>query len=165
MIVTPQIICDILQQGMDLQDDQIWIYNQRKTIPYDKRLYVSVSVIAIKPYANNVKFNSTTNKDDTSQYVQETLSINLYSYTTEALERYHEVMGSLISTYSQQQQALLALQIARVPVAINDVSAVESTTILYRIAITLPVLRKYDKLITAQYYDTFNDANVSLTQT
>lgn len=165
MIVTPQIICDIIQQGMDLQDDQIWIYNQRKTIPYDKRLYISVSVIAIKAYANNVKFNSTTNRDDTSQYVQETLSINLYSYTTEALERYHEVMGSLISTYSQQQQALLALQIARVPTAINDVSAIESTTILYRIAITLQVLRKYDKLITAQYYDTFNEANVSLTQT
>lgn len=164
MIVTPQIICDIIRRGMSLDEDQIWIYNQRRNIPDDKRLYITVGVMAIKAYGNNVKFNPTTNKDDTSQFVQETISINLFSYTTEALERYHEVIGTLISTYSQQQQALLAMQIARVPTAINDVSAIESTTILYRIAITLPVLRKYDKLISAQYYDTFQDANVSLTQ-
>jgi hypothetical protein len=164
MTSTPQIICDIIQQGMGLGDDQIWIYNQRKTVTYDKRLYVTVGVVTIKPYGNNVKFNHTTQKDETSQYVQETLTINVFSYTTEALERYHEVMGSLISTYSQQKQALLGLRIAQVPIAINDVSAIEGTTILYRIAITLPVLRKYDKLITAEYYDTFQDADVSLTQ-
>lgn len=164
MRVTPQIICDIIQAGMSLKDDQIWIYNQRRAIPEDKRLYITVGVMSIKPYANNRRFDATTKQDDLNQYVQETLSINLMSYTTECLERYAEVLGSLISTYSQQVQEQFALKIAETPTSINDVSSIEGTTLLNRIAITLPVLRKYSMLIGANYYDTFEDVDMDTTE-
>jgi hypothetical protein len=118
----------------------------------------------MKPYANNRKFNATTLQDDLNQYVQETLSINLMSYTTECLERYAEVLGSLISTYSQQVQEEFALKIAETPTAINDVSAIEGTTLLNRIAITLLVLRKYSMLIRANYYETFEDVDMDTTE-
>lgn len=161
MRVTPQIICDIIKHGMSLKDDQIWIYNQRRSIPEDKRLYITVGVMAIKPYANNRRFDATTLQDDLNQYIQETLSINLMSYTTECLEKYSQVLGSLISTYSQQIQEQYALKIAETPTGINDVSSIEGTTLLNRIAITLPVLRKYSMLIGANYYDTFEDIDMS----
>jgi hypothetical protein len=161
MRITPQIICDIIKDGMALKDDQIWVYNQRRSIPEDKRLYITVGVMTMKPYGNNKTFNATTLNDELSQYIQETLSINMMSYTTECLERYPEVMGSLIATYSQQVQELYALKIAETPTSINDVSAIEGTTLLNRVAITLPVLRKYSMLIGANYYDTFEDIDMS----
>jgi hypothetical protein len=164
MRITPQIICDIIKTGMSLKDNQIWIYNQRRAIPEDKSLYITVGIMSIKPYANINRFNQSTMKDDLNQYVQETLSINLMSYTTECLERYPEVMGSLISTYSQQVQEELALKIAEIPTSINDVSAIEGTTLLNRIVITLPVLRKYSMLIGANYYDQITPGYIAFSE-
>lgn len=166
MRLTAQIICDIIQNGMALDDDQIWIYNQRRSIPEDKRLYITVSMLSMKPYANNNRPTPTTAgmSDLSSQYVSEMIQIDLFSYTMEALERYFEVMGSLVSTYSQQQQALYTLKIAELPSSINDVSAVEGATLLNRNSITLSVLRKYDTIIQAAYYDTFTDPVVAQTE-
>lgn len=157
MRITPQIICDILKKCMSLSDDQIWIYNQRRSIPEDKRLYVVVGIIGIKPYANNNRIESTTEglQDNLYQLVQEMISIDLISYTTEAMERYSEVLGSLRGTYSQQQQELLGLKIAEIPQSVNDISAVEGAALIYRVNVTLPVLRKYGMLLTAPDYDTF----------
>lgn len=156
MRITPQIICDILKKCMSLSDDQIWIYNQRRSIPEDKRLYVVVGIIGIKPYANNNIIESTADglQDNLYQLVQEMISIDLISYTTEAMERYSEVLGSLRGTYSQQQQELLGLKIAEIPQSVNDISAVEGAALIYRVNVTLPVLRKYGMLLTAPHYDT-----------
>lgn len=154
--ITPQIICDILQNGMNLNKDQIWIYNQRREIPEDRRLYVVVGLVSSKPYSSVQRSVSVTGaglNDELSQYVQETISVDLLSYTTEAVQRYHEVIGSLKSTYSQRQQELLGLQIAQLPFSVNDVSQIEGATLLNRISISLMVLRKYDMLISAEYID------------
>lgn len=168
MKVTSQIICDIIQNCMGISTDQIWIYNQRRAIPEDERMYITVGVIGVKPYGNNnhVTYDTTTTMtDNISQYMQETISIDVMSYTTEAIERYNEVMGSLASTYSAQTQEALGLKIATIPSTINDVSAVEGATLLYRMSLTLNVLRKYDMLITSgSFYDKFRGATVTNTE-
>jgi len=163
MKLTTQIICDIIKTGLALKDDQVWIYNQRRSIPEDERMYVVVGMSAIKPYASNNRQTTGTNymNDNTAQYMQEMITIDVLSYTTEAIERYTEIFGALISTYSQQHQEALGLKIAALPTTVNDVSEVEGAAILYRIAITLNVLRKYDMLIAATYYDTFEAVDVS----
>jgi hypothetical protein len=92
------------------------------------------------------------------------VGIDLFSYTTEAAERYPEILGALRSTYSQQVQESLGLKIAEIPIAVNDVSAIEGPTILYRLSITLNVLRKYDTIVTTQYYDDFTLEDI-LTET
>ena len=162
MRLTSQIICDIIKNGLALKDDQVWIYNQRRSIPEDERMYVVVGMSAIKPYGNTNRQLTGTNymTDQTTQYMQEMITIDVLSYTTEAIERYSEIFGALISTYSQQQQEALGMKIAEMPTTVNDVSEVEGATILYRIAITLNVLRKYDMLIAATYYDTFQEIDV-----
>ena len=166
MRVTPQIICDIIQNALVLDADQIWIYNQRRSIPEDKRMYISVGVLAIKPYGNNTKVEATATgmQDNMAQYIQETLEINIFSYTTEALERYPEILGALRGTYSQQVQEELALKIAVIPSNISDVSDIEGAARLYRIVITLPVLRKYSMLIGASYYDTITPGYIAATE-
>lgn len=152
--VTPQIICQIIQKCMVLEDDQIWIYNQRRAIPEDKRLYVVVGLAGFKMYGNtNVSNLETGLTDELSQFMQETITIDLFSYTTEALERYPQIMGSLKSSYSQQVQELYALKIADFPLTINDVSGIEGIARLNRISIALSVLRKYSMMISADYYD------------
>lgn len=168
MLVTAQIICDIIKYGLTLSDDQIWIYNQRRAIPEDKRLYVTVGVLAIKPYAvnNRPTYSDALGvmQDTIGSYVQETMSIDLFSYTTEALERYSEVMAAMASTYAQQKMETYNLRIATVPISVNDVSHVEGPAEIYRIAIALPVLRKYDKIMSADYYEHFYSPYVSKTQ-
>jgi len=163
---TPQILCDIIRTTLNFSDDQIWIYNQRRSIPEDKRLYVIVGLISVQAYGNNVHHPVDINGNLTDQittYVQETISIDLFSYTTASITQYSNIFGSLRSTYSQQIQEQYGIKIAEIPVSINDVSAVEGAALLYRLSITLQVLRKYDILVVNQYYDTFSPVNPVLT--
>lgn len=157
MMVTPQVICQIISKTLKISKDQIWIYNQRRSIPEDKKLYIVVGLVSSKPYANMMKNTSETSGmvDNLSQYVQEVISIDLFSYTTEAIERYAQIIGALRSTYSQQVQEATGLKIAEIPISVNDVSAVEGAAILYRMSIALNVLRKYDTIVPTQYYDQF----------
>lgn len=166
--VTPQIICDIIKNGMSLSDSQIWIYNQRREIPQDKMLYVVVGILSSAIYGST---SSQSNNplvldmpETMTQYVKESITVNLFSYTTEALERYPEVMGSMMSTYSQRMQESLALKIFPIPSNVNDVSQVEGPSLLNRTSITLQVLRKYDMILNADYYDTIPPAQVVLVE-
>jgi len=161
--ITPQIICDIIQNGMKLDKSQIWIYNQRREIPEDIRLYVVVGLMGMKAYGNNNTVSSVDGagmNDNLSQYMQETITIDLFSYTTEAIQRYAEVLGSLKSTYSQKIQEENALKIASIPFSMNEVSQVEGATLLNRISISLMVLRKYDMLLSAEYIDDIEPASI-----
>lgn len=158
--ITPKLICDIIQDGMSLNDDQIWIYNQRRAIPQDKRLYVVVGLISSRVYGNNGSFNSTTNSNDVGVWIQELISIDLFSYTLEAQERVHEAIGSLQSTYSIQQQELNGMQIAAIPLHITDTSTIEGPAMLNRLSLSLNVLRKYDILKASQYFSEFSDVEI-----
>jgi hypothetical protein len=143
---------------MKLSLDQIWVYNQRRAIPDDQRLYVTVGLVSSRVYGNNKIQLPTVDglQDSMTTYVSELISIDLLSYTTEAAEKYFEVLAVLRSTYSQQVQEALGLKISEVPSSVSDVSAVEGAAILFRINITLNVWRKYDKIMDSQYYDTFS---------
>ena len=164
--VTPQIICDIIKDGMSLADSQIWIYNQRREIPQDKKLYIVVSLLTSFAYGNTSKQSVDPLVYDMpetiTQYVKESITVNLFSYTTEALERYPEVIGSMMSTFSQRIQEAQALKIFPIPTNINDVSQVEGPSLLNRTSITLQVLRKYDMILNAAYYDRITPGYVAL---
>ena len=164
MRLTAQIICDILKAGMKLRDDQIWIYNQRRAIPEDKRLYVVVGVMGMRPYGNTNQTlaSSAGMTDNLAQYIEETVSVDLMSYTTEAIERVNEVLGSLRTTYAEQIYEELALKVFPIPSTINDVSENEGAAVLYRIAITLTVLRRYDMIASASYYDNITQGTIDL---
>lgn len=158
MTLTTQLICDIIKNGLDLDNDQIWVYNQRRSIPNDKRLYVVVGMISAKPYGNNFYFNGnqTTPTETLAQWMQELMSIHVFSYTTEVYQKYPMIIGSLVSSYSERLQEENALKIARVPMSISDTSHIEGASMLNRIAVSLQVLRKYSNILTTDYYTITN---------
>lgn len=160
MRVTPQILLDIICTVLKIPTDQAWIWNQRRAIPEDKKMYVVAGLVSSKAYGNTMRNESVEGggmNDRLTQYVQEVISIDLFSYTTEASERYPQILAALRSTYSQQAQEKLGLKIAEIPISISDVSEVEGAALIYRISIALNVLRKYDTIVSTQYYDQFEE--------
>jgi hypothetical protein len=142
-MLTLQIIADIIQKGMNLDSSRIWIYNTRREIPVDKGLYVIVGNLSVKPFGVNRSNDLVTGglTEHLTQQFQENIYIEIFSSDTSAMLRLPELIGSLNSTYSEQQQEKLGLRIASVPVTINDISSLEGTTILYRFNITYNVIR------------------------
>ena len=154
--LTVQLIAQILQRGLTLTDDQIWIYNQRREIPPTPGLFVIVELNGVMPYGSQNKFNPATDTETLSQTLQEMITIHAFSRDTTAVERMAEIFGVLNSTYSQQVQELEGFKIGVVPTTVNDVSSLEGAALLYRIDITLRVLRGYSITRAVDVYDTFS---------
>ena len=99
-------ICDIVKEGMGLQNDQIWIYNQKVDIPNDKRIYVVVSLKSENVIGNNIQEEGEI--DNLTEIVWSNVvtdvGIELFSYNVNALNRRYEVLSSMRSTYSIQKQ-------------------------------------------------------------
>jgi hypothetical protein len=87
--------------------------------------------------------------------MQETLTVEMFSYDTQAIERMPELIGSFNSVYSEQVQETIGFKIGVVPTAINDTSFLEASALLFRQTITLRVLRAYSKISKADYFDKF----------
>jgi hypothetical protein len=157
-VSTLSIMCDIIKEYMALHCSQIWIYNQKRNIPTDFRLYVIVE------YAGGVCYSSSKNHEETidglktinSQKMQETIRINLISADPEALNRVGECIGALSSDYSQNIQATQGLAIAPVPTSVLDASAAEVTRHLFRTIIEVKVSRAYVQEKTVPCYDDFS---------
>ena len=157
-MITAQIICDIIKNYMNLCEDRIWIYNQRRKIPPTEGLFIVVGLISTVNFGNNNRYSPIVGgySQEISQFMQETLSIDMFSYSTEAIERMPELIGSFNSIYSEQVQEKIGMKIGVVPTAINDTSFLESSAILFRQTITLRVLRAYSKISSGQYFDKYN---------
>jgi len=152
-------ICDILQDQMSLTDDQIWIYNEKQDIPTDPGLHISVGQMGITPIGNNRKFLGTTEK--ISQTYQETIAIEVFSKDTSALSALPQVLGALASTYSIQIQERYGFKISTVPTTVNDTSFLENTAIVYRLSITIRVIRAYEVTKDVEYYEHFENTITS----
>ena len=157
-MMTAQIICQIVQNYMNLTSDQIYIYNQRKKIPPSEGLFVVVGLMSSVPFGNNTKFagDGTTYKQEISQMMQETISINMFSYDSSAVERMPELIGSFQSIYSRQIQEEIGFSIGVIPSNISDTSFLEASAILFRQTITLRVLRAYSNITQGQYFDKYS---------
>lgn len=148
-------ICDILKSELSLSNDRIWIYNQKQDIPTAAGLFIAVGQMSIVPYGSNRRFIGATEK--TSQMFQEVLTIEAYSRDTSALSASQSIISALNSTLSIQTQERYGFKIAEIPSTINDTSFLESTAILYRVSLTIRVLRAYESQKDIQYYETFSN--------
>lgn len=156
---TAQIICDILQNELELKPGQIMVYNQRFKIPPSVGTFITVGMIGIKPYSNQSTMVSTDEglTEEQSVAMAELLSINVMSANTGSIDLYPFVLMALASNYSQQQQDNYQMTIARIPKAANDTSFLEETSQMTRQMVTLQCLRSYSKIKAITYYDDFTD--------
>ena len=157
-----KIIGDILKNCMSLTDEQIWIYNQDFKIPETSGLFILLQ------YGDSQNYSSTNEfvpADEGTEGAQETIAvlnkesyiINVVSKNDEARQRKEEVIMSLNSNYSQDQQGLYQFQIARVTNSFTNVSELEGAGMLNRFALNISLLAHYSKTIDTVYYDDFTN--------
>ena len=159
-----RMLLDIIRREMNIPDENTWIYNQRHKITSEDALYLVAFFVAANPYGNRKIYitDSVTGQlvEEQLVCVQETWQIDIRSRTQEALERKHEVLMALDSTYAVQQQEACGFQIARIPMSFVDMSHTEGTARLNRYVLRVPILRAYTKSKPVSYYDTFNQPDI-----
>lgn len=156
-------VCDILKVGMNLQDDQIWIYNQKVDIPNDKRLYVVVSLKSETVIGNNIQEKDVTSGEDEVIWsnVVSDIGIELFSYNVNALNNRYQVLSSMRSTYSIQKQEELNCNIGRRPIAFFDSSFLAPSARLYSFFFMYRLTHVENSARPIEYYDDFSRADMS----
>ena len=160
---TVSIVREIIQDQLSLTDEQIWIYNQRVKIPDTKGLFVSIARLGSKVYANNSSYVSDSQDLIEDQYVSnlETITIDLISQDTSALEYYPDVLMALRSTKAQSMAEEYGMRFDSIPFSTADLSTQEGSSMIYRINVTFPVYRTYYTSRTIDYYDSFSNNIIS----
>lgn len=155
-------VCDILKVGMNLEQDQIWLYNQKTDIPNDKRIYVVVSLKNEEVFGNNIETKDDYGLDEVvwSNIVSD-VGIELFSYNVNALNRRYEVLSSMRSTYSVQKQEELNFNISRKPTVFLDSSFASPTAKLYSFYYEYRITHIENSAKPIEYYDDFSRADMS----
>lgn len=155
---TVDILRDIIKKEMCLEDDHIFIYNQKWNTPNDDALYVIIEYVGSKIISSR----NTNSQDNAGNYrevqdlnTQEQITILLLSRGLEALQRKEEAVMALYSIYSQQKQSELSFKIAR-NAPIEDLSSLEASAILYRFDIPVVLFTWYEKIKSANYYNSMH---------
>lgn len=159
------LVCEIIQQEMELASGRVYIFDQKIMQPTDSGLYIAVSVLTSKPFANTLNFLST-DADLNGQgsiNVLDTLSINIISRSNQALFRKEEVLLALGSLYAEQQQELNSFFIGRLPPSgqFVNLSDVDGAAIPYRFNISINVQYFTRKVKPVEFFDDFDSADVT----
>ncbi|RTL04657.1 hypothetical protein EKK58_10125 [Candidatus Dependentiae bacterium] len=151
------IIREIIKREMNLEDDRIYIYNQKFNIPNDSGLFVVVEYVNSK-IISNTNIPKVDYKGDLIEYqelyTQEQITVQLFSRNIEALQRKEEAVMALYSTYAQQLQEKLSFRVFR-NAPIEDLSELEASAILYRFDIPIIMFTWYEKIKAIGYYNSF----------
>jgi len=156
------ILVDIVKQEMALADTSIWIANQNKKIPNDDGLYVTVGMIDGRVLANNKTTIPTSGGMSEIQKVVmlENIQIDILSKSNNAILRRYELLTSISSVYSQQQQEKFGFKIFKIPASFINASSAEGGSNLNRFSMVIPCHVWYNKMkaiptINGDYYNDF----------
>lgn len=158
-----ELFCDIIKKEMNLASDQIYLWDQKFNIPKDSRLYVAVSVLSCKPFANTRREDTSGPGMDSIQSVNmfATLSVDIFSRSTEALLRKEEIVLALGSQYAEQQQELNSFSVGLLPVGFVNLSNIDGAAIPYRFNISFNMQYFYRKTKAVDYFDDFSEVEVT----
>src|ERR1700694_5513757 len=89
-------VVELIRSFMNLELDQVVLYNPNWTVPSDDRLYITVAFLAGRPYGGSRTYAmndaATQLVETTTLNSREDYSINIYSRTDEALRRKEEML-------------------------------------------------------------------------
>lgn len=150
-------ICDIIKHELNLSDNQIWIYNQKRDIPNDLGVYLVVNYVGQRIIANVMKQYIENDKLMEYQSVHSlaNYSIDVFSRSSGARQIRDLAAMALHSTYSQQIQEAHGFNIARNSFQVTNTSDVEGTAELNRYSISFNVTYMSETSKPIDYYDTF----------
>ena len=150
-------ICNILQTQLDLTDNQIWIYNQKRDIPNDFGTYYVVQYNGQRIIGNIRKEYATETGLMEYQSVHNlaVFSVDIFSRSSKSRDARDLVIMALNSTYSQQIQERYGFQIARNSFQVTNTSEVEGVAELNRYSISFNVTYMSEMSKSIPYFDTF----------
>lgn len=162
-ICTPlQLLGRIIQRELGLQEGHVYLWDQKINEPKNEGLFIAISALNPKCYANTNTFNPATNAQEQSSSWATGVDIDIISRGPEARDRKEEVVMALKSQYSVQQQELNSISIASIPTAIRNLSELDGTAIPYRFNFSVNLLYNIKKIQAAAYMDTFPAPTVSV---
>lgn len=159
------LLCEILQKELALDPGRVYLWDQKINQPSDAGLYIAVSVLTARPFANTVRYDAS---EDALGAVQSlnmmaTLSLDVISRSNAALMRKEEVLMALASPYSESQQEANSFSIGRLPPGSQfvNLSMVDGAAIPYRFNISVNMQYFARKLKAVPYFDDFADPAVT----
>lgn len=151
------LLCDIIQKEMDLTSGRVYLYDQKINQPSDSGLYIAITSLSCKVFANSNQHKTSTDDLSSIQSVNlnNLLSIDIISRGPEARDRKEELILALNSDYSIQQQELNSFNIGRIPAGsiFVNLSNIDGAAIPYRYNISVNVQYSYKKIKAVDYYD------------
>jgi hypothetical protein len=160
-----KVIADIIATEMDLDiTKQVVIYNQKYNIPTSEGLFVALSLLAPKVIGAKSEVNLL-GEEVQSAAIIEMIQIDIMSANADARLRHFEVLLALNSIYSQQQQELYNIKIARLPSTMSDASSLEGSAIMNRYVSTVlvnSVITKTKSL--SGYFDSLQGPEIKIDQ-
>jgi len=156
----PMLVADIIQTEMNLANEQVYLWDQKITIPKDSRLYVAIAEMSSKPFANNSTLDSDGNAIQTIN-VKTVLSIDILSRGVSARDRKEEILMALGSQYAESQMALNSFYVGKLPTAFLNLSEKDGAAIPYRFNITVNLQFSKLKSKAVPYFDTFESVQVT----
>lgn len=137
-------IARLLKDFMELDDEHIYLYNQKLPEPKDKKLYVVVALDNTQVVGNNSRIIEIEGEcaERIETVINETIRVEVYSYGFEAIARKEEVLQCLKSTQAELDQEAYSYHIATLPTTFSSVPDLDGMKILNRFSIVFNVLSK-----------------------
>lgn len=152
-----ELFADVIQTSMGLAYDQIYLMNQKYTLPTDSRLYIAIGFLRFKPFGRSNVFDGDGTGLSTIQStnIMATLNVDMFSKSTAAMDQVGQLVIALESPYSLQQQELNSFRIFPISLSIANLSGIEGIAIPYRFNLSVNVQYLVSNVVDTQYYDTF----------
>ncbi len=152
------VVASILQSELGLDDAHIMLEYQKNFIPKDSALYTALVYLGPGKLIANI--NETQATDDglieiQSLTMQHMIQVDFMSFSSEARIRKEEFYMALNSVYSEQQQELYQMMIAKNPGPFIDAGSFEATAFLNRFTTVVPVHAVHRKEKPVTYFNQF----------
>ena len=137
------LFCDIIQNQMGLPNGRVYLWDQKIMQPTDAGLYVAVSMLNPKVFANTKSYDGSGSGlvSNQSANIAATLQIDIISRDTSALRLKEQVLMALNSDYSEQQQNANSFFVGKLPpgAQFNNLSSQDGAAIPYRFVISVVI--------------------------
>lgn len=151
------VVMNILIEEMELDSQQIAVYNQKFDIPRNFDIFLYLSYLSQKHFGATLRYETINDifTEIKSISVQQIIGIDIVSRGREAQLRKEEVVLAFNSTFARQQMSENVLKLATLPLTFLDLSNLEGPAILNRYHMELVVLTLFEKQKAVGFYDKF----------
>lgn len=164
LVGTPLLLfCEIIQRQMGLDIGRVYLWDQKIMQPTDAGLYIAVSVLRCKPFANTNSFDGTTNQSIQSVNMHADLQLDIISRDGEARDRKEEVIMALVSDYAQLQMTANSFSVFPLPPGAQfvNLSNEDGAAIPYRFSIAVAMQYFATKIQDVPYFSNFQTPQIN----